>query len=162
MEHLRRALSSGAGRARPTGACVRVRGEEITMESRILRVAGLALIGGPALCSAATDVKGQPTVVISGDRTKESHDCHGGSASITGKHNTVSLRHCSLVTIVGNFNHVTMEEECPALEVWGNSNEIAAGRAKSISVPGNQNTVTWSSARDRKSTRLNSSHLGIS
>lgn len=88
------------------------------------------------------------TVVIDKNDTVKTYDCEGSDASIEGNRNTVTLSHCSQVTVIGNYNHVTLAEDCPDLAVPGNYNQVAAGQVKKINTMGNDNTVTWTSPKE--------------
>ena len=71
-----------------------------------------------------TGSKGKDVVVLENSR-KETLDCGGGTASVIGNSNVLTLRNCS------------------ALSVAGNSNRIDAGETPDISVIGRSNQITW-------------------
>lgn len=66
-------------------------------------------------------------IVVSDNRVARTVDCAGGS-----------------VTVDGNGNTLSLNGECPSVEVNGNGNVLRVEAAGSISVMGNRNTVTWS------------------
>ena len=70
-------------------------------------------------------VTGDKGIVILESGRRDTLDCAGGTASVVGSNNTLTLRNCTEVTITGN------------------DNEVDVGDARTLSVHGNQNEVTW-------------------
>jgi hypothetical protein len=67
---------------------------------------------------------GKGVVVMESGRN-ETLDCGGGSASVVGSSNVLTLRNCREVSVTGN------------------SNKVDAGAVSAISILGESNHVTW-------------------
>jgi len=81
-------------------------------------------------------------ISITKNGKKGTHDCKGGTATISGNANTMTFKNCKKVMVAGNKNKITLEA-CSAVEVAGNKNTAKAGQVKSISAMGNDNSVTY-------------------
>ena len=88
------------------------------------RVAVQTLLAAALVASAASLASAKP-VAVTGTGVTQTHDCAGGDASVAGESNTVTLRHCESVRVMGEGNHVD------------------AGTASAITVLGANNRVTW-------------------
>ena len=116
-----------------------------------------------ALCAALVafgwGVQGSPvaSLDISGSRLKGTKSCSGGTATIAGNDNQLTLKKCSKVTVLGNRNKLKLTGTA-ALVVKGNRNRVAAGLVKSISTIGNRNVVTYKLGPKKKKPRI--SNLG--
>lgn len=106
----------------------------------------LVMLAVAALLSVGLVAGGAPlpldNISIADNDQTGTKDCKGGSASIMGNDNTLTLKGCVKVSVMGNTNKLTLEG-CKTLQVMGNDNTVAAGVVSSISTTGNDNTVTY-------------------
>ncbi|MCA9669961.1 MAG: DUF3060 domain-containing protein [Myxococcales bacterium] len=115
-------------------------------------VAILALGGLSAATAHAKDI------TIAGKARRGKRDCgiDGGTATIDGSKNKLTIHNCTTVKVNGNGNKVVLVK-VRALEVQGNRNQVKAGKVRTIDVMGNRNTVRYR-LRGKKSPRI--SNLG--
>lgn len=93
---------------------------------------GTVTVGGTGNVTIrqAPAAPGAGKIRIDGDGRKSDHDCRGGSASVNGDRNDVTLRNCDLVTVNGN------------------DNTVSAQGAATITINGGDNKVRWQAAAD--------------
>jgi hypothetical protein len=93
---------------------------------------GTVTVGGTGgvTIQQAPPAAGAGKIRIDGDNRKSDHDCRGGSASVNGDHNDVTLRNCDLVTVNGSDNTVSVRG------------------AATITINGGDNKVRWQAAAD--------------
>lgn len=96
-------------------------------------------------------------VAIAGSHHKGVRNCKGGSATISGNANKLTLKNCKTVTVDGNQNKLVLVGT-KTLSVRGNRNHVNAGVVKSISTMGNRNTVVYKVGRNKKKPKI--SNLG--
>jgi hypothetical protein len=123
---------------KPGGESVTVEsgGESVAVETNRRAGATSAAVGR----SKASGSGRRESIVISDNGRTETIDCDGGSVSVDG-----------------NFNKLSLTGECQSVEVNGNSNVLRVQAAAAISTAGNFNTVTWSrgvGGRDPKLSNL--------
>jgi len=81
--------------------------------------------------------------VLTGNHTKFTNDCSKyKEVDVIGNHNTVTLKGtCTRLTVSGN--HATVRGSAKTVSVPGHHCEVNLNETDEISVPGNNNKVTW-------------------
>lgn len=81
--------------------------------------------------------------VLTGNHTKFTNDCSKHKeVDVVGNHITVTLKGtCTKVTVAGN--HATVKGSATTVSVSGHHCEVHLNETDEISVPGNNNKVTW-------------------
>jgi Protein of unknown function (DUF3060) len=93
--------------------------------------------------SANDDAGTLDGLVFSGDDQTIEADCAGGSATVTGYWNTITLTgSCESVEVSGGDNTITIEA-ASALTIAGYWNTVDVTTIGSITVDGGDNTVNW-------------------
>ncbi|HET7293926.1 MAG TPA: DUF3060 domain-containing protein [Vicinamibacteria bacterium] len=103
--------------------------------STALLFAATALVTGRPASLAASDV-------VVGSNQNKTYDCRGGTATVDGGFNVLTLRNCS------------------ELVVNGGDNTIDAGVVERIRITGADNRITWTEAADGRRPRIANEGLG--
>jgi hypothetical protein len=97
------------------------------------RLVGLALIG-IGFCAPIANASGSEDLILLENQRTVSRTCDGHTQ----------------IQVLGNQNKVTLTGECEHIEIAGNQNIVTIEGAGSISVPGNDNIVSWERGIDGK------------
>lgn len=103
---------------------------------------------GPATAGAGA------AETITANRSNGSRDCKGGAVRITGNNNHYTFTNCSKVSVLGNYNDVTLGAGAGSVELLGNYNRANVDSLEAASLPGNYNTVTWAQGAGGKDPRI--------
>lgn len=85
---------------------------------------------------------------------KGKHDCKGGSISILGNKNNYTFSNCAKVSVLGNYNVVTLASGAQAVELLGNYNTANVDTLASGNLMGNYNKLNWTAGAGGKDPQL--------
>lgn len=99
------------------------------LSAAMILAAASYLTAGPSVSLAAPDI-------VVGSNESKTYDCRGGSLTVEGGSNVISLRNCT------------------ELIVDGGDNTIDAGVVDAIEVSGGDNKITWSESADGRRPKI--------
>jgi len=102
----------------------------------------LAILAVLATALASSDASADPRV-LAGNHTRFTNDCSKHKeVNVAGHHVSVTLKGtCTNLTVSGN--HATVRGSATTVSVPGNHCQVDLDETDEISVPGNENKVTW-------------------